>query len=353
MTTDPRTVTFRDPGDLIAAVPAMVGFIPERSLVLLAFDASGTRIGVTMRHDLDLDADGIATEAMEVMIAHLCEICLRDNTSGVFALVIDDRFEIDAPSWDHLFALIDTGLDHLGLYTGFVVADMALGQPWRTRWGAMGTHGDRGILDDPRSSPMAVAHAVTTGRVVLRSRSQMVDSTARTTHCGDPSCTYAVDSRTKAAAVGLGESELLRRVLDAVLHGLDTHIGCTQLRVLEAAIRRPPVRDALLALAVSDVADAAEAVWAELTRRLRGGGRACAATLLGHLHYVRGDGAMAGVALDCALDSDVGHSLAALLDRSLRAGLRPSTLEELLPTSYAAADKLGVIMPAPAERAAG
>ncbi len=353
MTTEPRTVTFRDPGDLIAAVPAMVGFIPERSLVLLAFDASGTRIGVTMRHDLDLDSDGIATEAMEVMIAHLCEICLRDNTSGVLAVVIDDRFEIDAPCWDHLFALIDSGLEDVGLYTGFVVADMALGQPWLTRWGAMGTHGDRGILDDPRSSAMAVAHAVTTGRVVLRSRSEMVDSTARTTHCADPSCTYAVDSRTKAAAAGVDDSELLRRVLDAVLHGLDTHVDCVQLRVLEAAIRRPPVRDALLALAVSDVSDAAEAVWAELTRRLRGGGRACAATLLGHLHYVRGDGAMAGVALDCALDSDAGYSLAALLDRSLRAGLRPSTLEELLPTSYAAADRLGVIMPAPAERAAG
>ncbi len=329
----------------------MLGFIPERSLILVCFDSGGSRIGVTMRHDLDLDHVGIATESMEVMVAHLCEVCLQHSSAGVFAIVVDDRFDIDDGCWDILFAEIDSALDDLGLGAGYVVNGIADGQRWRTGWGPVARHGDGGILDDPRSCPMAVAQAVTAGRVVLRSRDAMVDSTAPTAHCAQLRCDRG--EADLANARRLDDAELLRRVLDAVVVGIVGEIACAEMTVLETAIRRLPVRDALLALAVSDVADSAEALWAELTRRLRGSGRACAAALLGHLHYVRGDGAMAGVALDRALEADPEHSLARLLDRSLRAGMRPSTLAELLPTSYAAAAKLGVMMPGRGELDAG
>ena len=351
MTSEPHTVTLRDPGDIITAVPAMLGFIPERSLVLVSFEPGGRRVAVTMRQDLDLDPDGYPTEMMEATVAHLCEVCLQHDASRVVAVVVDDRFELDHGCWDILFAEIDSGLDDVGLEAGFVVDDIARGRQWRTGWGLSEPYVGGGLLDDPRTCAMAVAQAVTTGRVVLRSRGEMVESTRPTDHCGDRRC--GLGRAGTPAGGDLDDAELLRRVLDAVLIGVDRDTTCPEVMVLETAIRRVTVRDALLALAVSDVADAAEVLWAELTRRLRGSGRACAAALLGHLNYVRGDGAMAGVAFDRALESDPDHSLARLLDRSLRAGMRPSTLAELLPTSYAAAEKLGVVLPGPAERDAG
>ncbi|WP_156378050.1 DUF4192 domain-containing protein [Williamsia sp. Leaf354] len=341
MSIEPTTVTLHDPGDLIAAVPAMLGFVPQRSLVLLTFGGSGSRVEVTMRHDIDLDPFGEPSEAMCAVIEHLCGVCLRERASAVVAVVVDDRIPGDDPRWASVFDVIDLGLADLGLAAGFATDEIASGARWYTAWGHPDHHLAGGRLADPRFTPTAVAHAVTTGRVMAGSRAEMTAAVEPGAHCERGIC--AADATVSGPTPD--DTTRLRLVLAAVDSGLGTDPRCADVVALGDAIRSVHVRDALLALAASDRADDAQHLWADLTRRLRGRGRATAATLLAHLHYVAGDGAMAGIALDAALAADPGNSFATLLDESLRAGMRPDVLAELLPTSRDLARRLGVALP--------
>ncbi|WP_051183209.1 DUF4192 family protein [Nocardia vinacea] len=86
----------------------------------------------------------------------------------------------------------------------------------------------------------------------------------------------------------------------------------------------------------------AENLWVALTQALSGSDRADAATLLGYGAYIRGDGPLAGVALQAALDADPAHSMAILLETSLRTGMRPDTLRRLAYCGLGIAADLGI-----------
>ena len=62
------------------------------------------------------------------------------------------------------------------------------------------------------------------------------------------------------------------------------------------------VRDTVYALAVGFASDHVEALWARLSRVLPTPWRAEALVLLAFSAYVRGDGPLAGISLDAALD---------------------------------------------------
>jgi hypothetical protein len=105
------------------------------------------------------------------------------------------------------------------------------------------------------------------------------------------------------------------------------------------------VRDTLYALAVGQNADAAESLWAVLSRALPDPWRVEALGLLAFSAYARGDGPLAGVALEAALCIDPTHRMAAMLDTALQSGLRPEQIRELAVTAYRLAEQLGVRLP--------
>ena len=84
-----------DPGELIVAVPAMVGFVPERSLVVAvlrgATDAEQSPIiDAVVRFDLDQEGGsrrGLAAAYAEC-VSH---ICAAEGATEVLAVVVDDR----------------------------------------------------------------------------------------------------------------------------------------------------------------------------------------------------------------------------------------------------------------------
>ena len=71
---------------------------------------------------------------------------------------------------------------------------------------------------------------------------------------------------------------------------------------------RRDVRDRALGLALGADAAAAEALWTECTRRAPAPLDAAPATLLAVSAWLRGDGAMANVALDRALAGEPGYA---------------------------------------------
>jgi hypothetical protein len=90
------------------------------------------------------------------------------------------------------------------------------------------------------------------------------------------------------------------------------------------------VRDRALELAMGPEPAAAEALWAECIRRVPPPLDAAPATLLAVCAWLRGDGALAGAALDRALDGDPDYSLAVLLRDGLASCVPPDALRRML-----------------------
>lgn len=417
MTSDEYTTSVSGPGALITAVPALLGFIPQRSLILITFDGDGTEIGTTMRHDLAFDDDGLPTPSMLGVIEHLAAVCESYEVVRVVAVIVDDTFPADSDEYRRLAAVIHRHLSATGgLHGAFATAAITAGMEWHTVWDSR-SHGEwagmrvysgpeSGLLGDPMISPVAVARAVSKGRRVLKTRSEMVEHLAPLPHCGDDACDahtvsaaddlayrdLAADRAGRTGATITGETgsvdqsfidqwvleecveafgehrtpldvvvDHMRRLqerrdlefaLSLIRRGDTAALSCDELRILDKALRELCVRDALMALAVTDVWIEAEQMWATLCRRLRGRGQAAAATLLGFVHYVHGNGAMAGVAFDQALQASPGYSMASLYGDALNQGIPPHVIADCAQTGYLVARSLGVELPEPVMRPA-
>jgi Domain of unknown function (DUF4192) len=420
MTSDKYTTSVSGPGALITAVPALLGFVPERSLILVTFDGDGTEIGTTMRHDLTFGDDGVPTPAMLGVIEHLAAVCESYDVARVVAVIVDDTYPIDSDEYRRLAGVVHRRLPATGgLHGAFVTASITAGSAWQTvwdsrsgedlecgwsddGWSGMPDFGmESGLVGDPMISPVAVARAVTKGRRVLATRDEMADHLAPLPHCGDPDCDAHVESAADdlayrdlaadrarlisdsmsgesgavdqtfiarqvledcAGAFGdtrtpldvvvdhmrrLQERQDLEFALALIRRGGSGELTCNELRVLDKALRELYVRDALLALAVTGLWTEAERVWVTLCRRLRGRGQAAAATLLGFVHYVHGNGAMAGTAFDLALEASPGYSMAALYSDALTRGIPPQVIGQCAQTGYLVARSLGVDLPEP------
>jgi len=95
-------------------------------------------------------------------------------------------------------------------------------------------------------------------------------------------------------------------------------------------LRDGDVRDRAFGLSLGAEPAAAEQLWTECTRRAPAPLDAMPATLLAVCAWLRGDGAMANIALARAVASDPGYAFARLLSDALAACLTPSDLRALL-----------------------
>ncbi|MGY1895399.1 DUF4192 domain-containing protein [Nocardia gipuzkoensis] len=362
-----HAVRVDDPGELIAAVPAMLGFTPERSVIVLVLrpgTADGAIVDAVVR--FDLDSPGGRRVRGATLAAAVARICAHDEAAEVLAVVVDDRaVEPEAGADRHGCAggRFDVLVGSLG--RRLAAGDIALGGVWAVRaitagqrWWALAGPERRGVLRDPAASLVALTH-VLDGRQIRGSRSELtavvaMDPLARAevaAHMED-ALGQARERAARAARRGdpIGYS---RQALDYVLWQIaNTASGAApmapEFAKIVVALRDRSVRDTMFALAVGDHADAAEAVWAALTRAASGTDRAEAAALLGYSAYVRGDGPLAGIALEAALEADPGHPMAMLLDTSLRLGMRPEQLRRLAHSGYRTAAGLGVDLDWPA-----
>jgi hypothetical protein len=96
------------------------------------------------------------------------------------------------------------------------------------------------------------------------------------------------------------------------------------------------VRDACLPWCTGSGAVAAERLWLALVRATPAPERAEPAALLALVAYLRGDGAMAGIALDAAQQACPEHSLSGLLRAALEGGLPPEVLRTVAADAAAA-----------------
>ncbi|GAB09345.1 hypothetical protein GOARA_036_00770 [Gordonia araii NBRC 100433] len=355
-----------DTSTLLTAIPGLLGFLPERSLVVIAFDADAS-IVVTARHDLLIGDDGEPTTPMRETVADIADVCARGDAVVAAVAVVDDRFALSSPVYRRLCADADDALVAAGVpggvRAGFVIERFAAGRPWYTCWwllegrGPSGADADVpemlgiddpgfgcGLLGDPQASPIALERSLHTGRVVMASRSELAASLAPTAHCTDDAC-RGKPRRPRPTTTAAGEAKLLRGALTLLTGSRPPEMTCANVRLLSRAVTTLGVRDALLALGAGENRFVAESAWRELARRGRGEIRASAATMLAHLYYLCGEGAYAGVAIDTALAACPTWHLARLLNTALAGGVHPALLWDVLTESYSAAQGLGVVLP--------
>ena len=336
---DRRDFPIDRPGVLIAALPAVLGFVPEKSLVLVT--AAHGEMGAVMRADLPGEVGGGSW-------SHLAELAAASSAEIAIAVIIDDEgaacqmcadeyrgvaheLAIELASWD------------VELFAVHVVDKVAAGGRWYCADGC----GVAGVVEDPAASPIAAA-AVLDGRRLYARRSELVAVVAPT----DPERSAALaQAIVHAGAIDIDrpDSQARSDIEHAFACGEQIGRGCPladdQLARLALALTDPRVRDTLYALAVGDHAGQAESLWADLARRLPEPWRVEALVLLAFSAYARGDGPLAGISLDAALRGMPWHRMAGMLDKALQSGMRPEQIRELACTGYRLAEQLGIRLP--------
>lgn len=345
MTTHRPDFALNYPGALIAALPAVLGFVPENSLVLVSVEGGG--LGSVMRVDL--------SEELVDRVGQLAEVAAAADPDAAIAVIVDaEGAQCPSCNEDHreLCSLLADELSQHGivLWAAHVVDQVALGG----RWHCVDGCGSAGLVDDPSASPLAAA-AVLDGRRLYPRRADLQAVIAVHDPASSAGLTAAVEQQaaTRAAAHRVdpaGHALLCRRDIENAMAAAarvanGQSLSEVELAELGCALTDAQVRDTLYALAVGENAGEAEALWAVLARTLPQPWRAEALVLLAFSAYARGDGPLAGVSLEAALRCEPGHRMAEMLDTALQSGIRPEDIRELALTGYRLAKQLGVRLP--------
>lgn len=330
------------PAALIAAVPAVLGFVPEKSLVLVGVDRG--QMGAVMRVDL---ADCLGGD-----LDHLVDVAAASRADAVIAVIVDAEgapCRLCNDSYQQMCADLSELLADMGvaLLDAHVVDRIAAGG----RWHCVDGCGAGGPIDDPLSSPLSVA-AVVDGRRLYGSRAELQEVIGVDLDRDPVAITRAIAELAEAGDAARAESPEVASgrsvretiaVMDRV--GAGAELTDAELAMLAYALTDLIVRDILYGLAIGEAATRAEVLWGLLARGLPAPWRAEALTLQAFFAYVRGDGPLAGVALEQALRIDPTHRMAGMLDEALQSGLPPQRIRQLATTGYRLARQIGVELP--------
>ncbi|RBY88016.1 DUF4192 domain-containing protein [Blastococcus sp. TBT05-19] len=344
-TADRPEVRLSDPGEIAAALPHLLGFRPRESVVLIGLGGpSGGRVGLTVRADLPGPHD--AAGAAVVLTRSL----RTDRLDAALVVVVSEEPDGVDP-WEDDELLVGAALPHRAVVHALMLelaaADVAVRDVLLVRGGRWWSYDCPYACCGPGAgtpvpggvSPLAAA-AVTAGQVLAPDRAALgarLDPPPGTHQLMRAAC-LRVASERAARAREAGWAALTEECWTVVVGAVARSrpgvpaapLTDDEFAAVLWALRDVRVRDRALSLALDDDAAAAEALWTECTRRGPAPLDAAPATLLAVSVWLRGDGAMANVALERALDSDPDHALAGLLREGLDACLTPGDLRELV-----------------------
>ncbi|ONI87164.1 hypothetical protein ALI22I_22150 [Saccharothrix sp. ALI-22-I] len=314
-----------DPGDLIAAVPHLIGFHPTDSLVVLVVQDDD--IALTMR--IDLPPPGVPHRVTDRLAGPLS----RCRAANAVVIVVGGGSGDPPEDLPH-DALVDEVDDALHdarvpLLLAVWTRATAKGESWFDYHDV----GTSGTVPDPMSTALAAATAAE-GHITYASREAMAelltpDPPEALSRRATLLNRRAVDSPPPPdGTVPPGDQELIHA---EVIRAATRKRPLTDEEVadLAHALSNPWARDASLAYCVGEHAHSAEALWAELTRACPTPERAEPATLLAFSAYIKGLGTLASLALDRAEQAHPGHRLTELLRAALDTGLSPDLLRDL------------------------
>jgi hypothetical protein len=328
------------PAELAASVPYLLGFHPRDSLVVITIrPGAPATVGLTLRTDLppageeaqlvnELAVPLLASRPESVML-----VVVRDVPAGLCE-GLPDRTAVTAVR--EAFG----GLGIAVVHAMWVAATAAGAQ-----WACYDEPDCAGVLPDPRGTALAAASAVA-GVVTFADREELEKLVAP--HDDDAlqrrgalldAAMQAVDfdAGSDGAAAPRRGRKLVYAAVQAAGQGRFPSSD-DELVALAAALSDPLVRDASLALCVGATAKGAEQLWLALTRATPPPEVAEPAALAALSAYLRGDGALASIALDRAQEAWPGHNLTTLLRFALQSAIPPERLAQLVADAGADAE---------------
>ena len=333
MTTRDEVLTLDGAGELLETLPYLLGFHPDASLVLVGLHDK--RVVVTTRVDLADASDRIgrdtdvhvllqagATAAVIVVYAAAADPAMRSLRD--VPLPHQDAVDFVAGALSmHELAVVDAL---------FVQADRWWSYPGRASGCPCCIDGDP-LPGDAATGP---AEAVFAGLQARSSRAALQavldpdsDEVRRTQRAGIRAAERSIEL---AAADGFAERELrsLKRALFAAARDADRAlfprsalaVGPAVLCRFAVGLRDIAIRDAVW-LAVDQGRLDGRALWLQLLQRLPPPYDSAPLFLFGWATWREGNGTLAAMAAERALDSDPDCSAADLLLSAIRAGLDP------------------------------
>lgn len=263
--------------ELLAAVPALLGFVPHRSLVITPVTVDATnhdrrQLVVVIRIDLD---DITAPDSERLEVVEIGAALHRVDARALLCVVVDDRPTAERDAALALAWLCETGVAVRGAW---LVPTVTTGAHYRDLLDP-----DRsGVLPDPATSLLAVTK-VRRGSPVRGSREELLDlltpdpvlTEQVTAHLDHATAFYRAASPGTCPEAQLAfHGATLRWVLDRITT-LD-RTGCTadDLVAITVVVRERVIRDAVVGLIGTTHGPPAARLWQMLTRATQGSDRA-------------------------------------------------------------------------------
>lgn len=320
----PTRLRLSSPGDLVEAVPYLLGFHPRDSVVALALRGSRRRVHFTMRLDLPGSADrgpvadGIAACLVNAKAEHAVLVTYSAapatdgalSEAGLVQAVTRSLAEREIELTDALHVAA-------GRWWSYLCADPLCCPPEGTRLAA-----------EPCSA--VAATATYAGLVALPSREALEQTLDPVGFLAAAGMRQALSwAETALAARGTDEDDLRsvrRESIDLLSAAVD---GGAPLSDDEAArlivgLQDIEVRDDCCAWATTERSDPARRLWTQLARRGVPPWGTVPLFLVAWFSYLAGDAALAAIAVQRCLRGDPTHRMALLLQEALQRGMDPA-----------------------------
>ena len=313
--------TLTSPHDLLAAIPFLIGYHPENSLVLVAL--KDDCVGMAMRVDMPTD---IAPESYDLLASHF----QREAADAALVVAyVDSETDPEPVLINTSAALLRAGIS---IKESLIVSD--------GRYRSMLCHDSEccpplgSPIPDIDSSRIAAEHVIAGHPMPFANVSGLVQSIAALPSAMEESW----QSEVRAFWIESDSENLLDLQRDGATAVIDLAGEYAQGRGAEdrelvarviGRISDIQVRDYALGSHNEETADAYWQMWRELLLIAPRGFVAPIASIFAALAYERGEGALAHKALDRALADDERYSLALLLRRVFTAGWPPQSFSAM------------------------
>lgn len=340
--TNPAThLRLTAPPDIVTAIPALLGFYPAESLVLVSIGmADGPYVRFTLR--IDLPPPGASAEVARDLVG----IDALRESNEILVVVVGGGGppgRRGRPPRAELVTAVAAQCERAGipLRASVWVAEIAKG----ARWSCYGGCHCAGSLPDPACAPIT-AEMVADGKVIYADRAE-VERLVMPGH--EPTLArrselielYLDKMEREGRELPFGGAEglaLVTRWVDAAATELPP-LTDEDVLSLGLALSDPLVRDVCLGLTFGSSAEPARRLWAALVKELPDPEVAEPAVLLAFSAVMRGDSAVATVALERAQLAWPGHHLSAMFLDALSSGASPAMLRATFAEGIADAEK--------------
>ncbi len=323
---EPVRVRLSSPGDLVASLPALLGYHARRSIVLVVLGGDPSVVRLTMRLDLP---DGADEQTWRAVASCFGSAASRAEAHHAMLIVLDG----DESSTRALADAVDEALRPLGveLADAIVVAD--------------GCYRSVTCTDDaccpPGGNPVPMTSALTTaavtqGRVIHADREEIAARVAPPDARAQARAERVVAlvlSSMPHGSIGLEDDEVHNLLDRCVRAANDSGLPLVDAVRLAILVQFTDVRDLAYGHLLDTGPEPHENLWAAVCRQVPPSWSAVPLAMVALSSYLSGAGALTTVAIERAREVDGCHPSVTLISDVVRSGIPPRDVRDALARS--------------------